>query len=151
VLNIQKREILTPVRTIAGLNRLLDCPAATFAAFLMFNENQLRGYFVLSLVAGQTRIVDLRLASDDPESWKAACALAARTAAELPETCEIAVGFSRPDVQQAFEQMGFRLRQTLPIFYYDPRKLLQSVAGFDLSMSDGDACFMANLKHPFLT
>jgi hypothetical protein len=151
VLNGQRREVLTPLRTIAGLNRLLDCPATTFGAFLMFKENQLRGYFMLSLVAGQTRIADLRLAPENPESWKAACVLAARTAAEIPETCEIAAGFSRIEVQQAFEQTGFRPRHTLPIFYYDPQKVLQSVSTFDLSMVDGDACFMANLKHPFLT
>jgi hypothetical protein len=151
VLNSQMREILTPVRTIASLNRLLDCPAATFAAFLMFKENRLRGYFVLSLVAGQTRIADLRLLSEDPESWKSACILAARTAAQIPETCEIAAGFSRTEIQQAFEQTGFRPRHTLPVFYYDPRKVLLGVTTFDLSMLDGDACFMANLKHPFLT
>lgn len=146
-----RRDILTPIRTVAGLNRILDCPAASFAAFLVYEGSQLRGYFVLSLVAGQTRIADLRLGTEDPESWKTACVLAARTAAEMPETCEIVAGFSMAAVQKAFEQSGFRPRQTLPIFYYDPRKLLRNVPVLDLSLLDGDACFMANLKHPFLT
>lgn len=146
-----EQKALCPVRTIAGLNHILSCPAATFAAFLLYEGSRLSGYFILSLVAGQTRIADLRLISAEPESWKAACVLAARTAAEMPETCEIVAGFSSPQVQDSFEQAGFRVRQTLPIFYYDPRKILKHVPTFDLSMFDGDACFMANLKHPFLT
>jgi hypothetical protein len=146
-----KQEILRPIRTIAGLNYVLSCPAAAFAAFLLYEGSRLSGYFVLSLVAGQTRIADLRLISADPESWKSACVLAARTAAEIPETCEIVAGFSSPQLQECFEQAGFRVRQTLPIFYYDPRKILKNVPTFDLSMFDGDACFMANLNHPFLT
>jgi hypothetical protein len=146
-----EQKALCPVRTIAGLNHILSCPAATFAAFLLYEGSRLSGYFILSLVAGQTRIADLRLISAEPESWKAACVLAARTAAEMPETCEIVAGFSSPQVQYSFEQAGFRVRQTLPIFYYDPRKILKHVPTFDLSMFDGDACFMANLKHPFLT
>ncbi len=111
----------------------------------------MRGYFVLSEVAGQTRIADLRLNVEDADSWNAACILAARAAAEIPETCEIVAGFSTTPVEESLEKMGFRLRQTLPIFYYDPRKLLRSVPSLRLSLLDGDGCFMANLKHPFLT
>ena len=151
LLNRPNRETFTSLRTVVGLNHILSCPAATFAAFLVFEGNQLRGYFVLSEVAGQTRIADLRLGAEDPESWRAACILAARAAAEIPETCEIVAGFSMTPVQEAFAQTGFRLRQTLPIFYYDPRKILKNVPTLDLSLLDGDACFMANLKHPFLT
>ncbi|MGA9041775.1 MAG: hypothetical protein WB421_14680 [Terriglobales bacterium] len=151
LLNQPKPETLTSIRTIAGLNHILSCPAATFSAFLIFEGARLQGYFVLSQVAGQTRIADIRLAAETPESWKAACVLAARTAAEMPETCEIAAGFSTTLAHEAFEQAGFRVRQTLPIFYHDPRKVLKSVPALDLSLLDSDACFMANLKHPFLT
>jgi hypothetical protein len=151
LLNGPRRETLMSVRTIAGLNHLLSCQAATFTAFLVSEGSQLRGYFVLSQIAGQTRIADLRLAVENPESWRAICVLAAKTAAEIPETCEIVAGFSTTSVQEAFAHSGFRPRQTLPIFYYDPRKILKSVPSLDLSLLDGDGCFMANLKHPFLT
>jgi hypothetical protein len=152
LLNGPKRETLTSLRTITGLNHILGCPAATFAAYVVLEGSQMRGYFVLSQIAGQTRIVDIRLAVESPESWKAICILAAKTAAEIPETCEIVAGFSMAPIQQAFAQSGFRPRQTLPIFYYDPRKLLKGVVPtLDLSLLDGDGCFMANLKHPFLT
>ena len=146
-----QRETLTPLRTVAGLNRILDCPAATFQAFLVYEGSRLQGYFVLSLVAGQTRIADLRLATDNPQSLKTVCVLAAKTAAAIPETCEVVAGFSANAVQAAFEESGFRPRQTLPIYYYDPRKLLKGVPLLDLSLLDGDGCFLANLKHPFLT
>jgi hypothetical protein len=152
LLNGPKLATFTSLRTIAGLNHILNCPAATFAAYLVSEGSQMRGYFVLSQIAGQTRIVDLRLAVENPENWKAICVLAAKTAAEIPETCEIVAGFSMTRVQEAFEHSGFRPRQTLPIFYYDPRKILKGVVPtLDLSLLDGDGCFMANLKHPFLT
>lgn len=152
LLNVRKKDTLTSLRTIAGLNHILSCPAATFAAYVVSEGNQMRGYFVLSQIAGQTRIVDLRLAVENPESWRAICVLAAKTAAEIPETCEIVAGFSTANIQLAFAQSGFRPRQTLPIFYYDPRKLLKGIVpALDLSLLDGDGCFMANLKHPFLT
>jgi hypothetical protein len=151
LLNPSRGETLTSIRTVEGLNHVLSCPAAAFAPFLLHQGGQLRGYFVLSTVAGQTRIADLRLDAEDPDSWKAASILAARTAAEIPQTCEIVAGFSTKQAHQAFAQAGFRLRHTLPIFYYDPRKILNTVPSFDLSMFDGDACFMSNLRHPFLT
>jgi hypothetical protein len=152
LLNGPRRETLTSLRTIAGLNHILGCTAATFAAYVVSEGDQMRGYFLLSQIAGQTRIVDLRLAIESPESWKAICILAAKTAAEIPETCEIVAGFSMASVQEAFEHSGFRPRQTLPIFYYDPRKILGGVVPtLDLSLLDGDGCFLANLKHPFLT
>jgi hypothetical protein len=151
LLNNSRPDCLRPIRTSAGLNHILDCPGATFAAFLIQEGSEPRGYFVLSLVAGQARIADLRLGTDDPEKWKTAGILAAKEAAEIPETCEIVAGFSRTRVQEAFRQSGFRPRQTLPIFYYDPRKILAQAPAFDLSLLDGDGCFMANLKHPFLT
>ncbi|HTF44725.1 MAG TPA: hypothetical protein VK641_12535, partial [Terriglobales bacterium] len=42
---------LASIRTVAGLNHVLSCPAATFAPFLLHQGGQLRGYFVLATVA----------------------------------------------------------------------------------------------------
>jgi len=137
-------------RTVAGLNHLLSCPAARFSAFLLFQSKRLSGYFLLSQVANQTRIVDLCLASDDPSCWLQACRLATRTAAELQDTCEIIAGFSSRWVQEALDQSGFHLRKEDPIYCYDPRKLLGSAATLELSLLDGDACFASDPRNPYL-
>lgn len=138
-------------RTVAGLNHLLSCPAAKFSAFVLLQARQLSGYFLLSQVANQTRIVDLGLASDDPNCWLEACSMATRTAAELQATCEIIAGFSSRRVQHAFEQSGFHLRKEDPIYCYDPRKLLDPAATLGLSLLDGDACFTTDPHNPYLT
>jgi hypothetical protein len=138
-------------RTVTGLNYFLKCPGAKFSAYLISQSGRLRGYFLLSQIQGQTRIVNLGINTENSQDWPTACALAAQTAANLPKTCEIVAGFSNPSVQAEFAQMGFRVRQVLPVFCYDPRKRFELAHPLDLSMLDGDLCFMANSKNPYLT
>lgn len=105
---------------------------------------------MLSQFQGQTRIVEIG-ADDDPDSRTATCMVAARTAAALPDTSEIVVGFSCPEMQQAFSQMGFRVRRVEQVFCYDPRKVLGTTPELSLSMLDGDLCFLGNRDRPYLS
>jgi hypothetical protein len=138
-------------RTLDGLNHFLNCPAATFSAFLVSEMDSPRGFFLLSQIGKQIRIADLYLATDDPEHWTQAYVLATRTAAERPETCEIVVASSAPMVQRAIEKAGFRPRGEHPIYCYDPRKLLGDSPKLNLSLLDGDGCFRSNLRSPYMT
>jgi hypothetical protein len=138
-------------RTIAELNRFLACPAGAFSGFVILRWEQIQGYFMLSQVGRQTRIVDLRIATEDAQCWLQACLLASQTAAELPQTSEIVAGSSSRHVQAVLEEVGFRLRRTDPIFCYDPLNLLGSDVNLHLSLLDGDACFMSDPRHPYLT
>lgn len=138
-------------RTAGLLNHFLTCPGAEFSAFHLSQSERVRGYFLLSQVRGQTRIVDIGIDANDPQGRTAACILAARTAAEMPGTCEIVAGFSCSQTQACFAEMGFKVRRIAPIFCYDPRKLLGQAPRLGLSMLDGDLCFMANLQRPYLT
>jgi hypothetical protein len=140
-----------PRRTAAGLNYLLSCPAASFSGFLVSQAQQLRGYFLLAQVGRQVRIVDIRLDSNDPESWQAICALAARCAAEDPETCEVVAAASVEVTQKAWLQAGFVHRGTDQIFCYDPRTLVSSGPILNLSLADGDSCFLSEPLSPYLS
>ena len=133
----------------AELNYLLSCPGARFSGFTISQSGRARGYFILSQIQGQTRIVDLGIDGDDPKHRPVVCILAAHTAAKLSETREIVAGFSDTQRQKEFAGVGFKVRQTLPVFCYDPGKLM-GVEAASLTMLDGDICFMANLKHPYL-
>jgi hypothetical protein len=144
-------EVFTSRRTAAGLNHVLNCPAASFSAFVVHHFQRPCGYFLLSQVGKQTRIVDIGVESNDPEAWTAACILATRTAAAIPETCEIVAGFSMDRANEALGKVGFRRRGTIPVFCYDPKKLLGTESVLDLSMLDGDLCFITNPRNPFLT
>lgn len=141
----------SPRRTAAELDYLLSCPAARFSGFVVTQEGNLRGYFVLAQVGGQARIVDIRLDRDDPESWQAICALAVRTASQDPATCEIVAASSLDATGKAWVQAGFMYRETEPIFCYDPRSRLRPELPLSLSLADGDSCFLSDPLAPYLS
>jgi hypothetical protein len=143
-------EFIRPRRTPASLDQLLKCPAAQFSGFLAREGETIRGFFLLARVGHQARIADIRLQDPNPDSWQAICSLAARTAAEDAEICEVAVGSSVPSVQNVWLEAGFVLRQSHPIFYYDPGKLIPSGPPLDLTLADGDHCLLTDPKRPYL-
>jgi hypothetical protein len=151
ILNGSVADVFTSQRTTAGLNRMLSCPAAEFSAFVLHRSKRPSGYFLLAQVGKQTRIVDLRVDSNDAPTWMAACSLAALTAAEIPDTAEIVAGFSLDIVNEAFAHVGFLSRGSLPVYCYDPKKVLGTEPVLDLSMLDGDLCFIADAQNPFWT
>ncbi|MFZ0537987.1 MAG: hypothetical protein WAM47_14035 [Candidatus Sulfotelmatobacter sp.] len=151
ILNGTAVDFFTSQRTIAGLNRMLSCPAVVFSAFVLHHSKRPCGYFLLAQVGKQTRIVDLRVDRNDAPTWMVACSLATLTAAKLPETAEIVAGFSIDVMNEAFAQTGFRPRGSLPVYCYDPKKVLGNEPILDLSMLDGDLCFISDAQNPFWT
>jgi len=151
VINNRTKAAISCRRTTAGLNYILSCPAAKFSAFHLHQGQTLAGYFLLSQVGRQARIVDLRVANDVPAHWVQACNVAARTAAANPATCEVIAGFSSAHAEQALRQCGFHMRKEDPIFCYDPRKFLGPESTLELSLLDGDACFTSDGENPYLT
>jgi len=147
----QVAQLTSSSRTAAGLNYLLSCPAARFSAFQVSDAGRVRGYFVLAQIGGQARIVDIRLQGGDRESWRAVCALAVRGAAEDPETCEIVAAASTEFTAEEWLLAGFVHRRTEQIFGYDPRNLVSSGSPLDLSLADGDQCFLRDPDFPYLS
>lgn len=138
-----------PLRTPASLDHLLECPAAEFSGYLVRQAGRVRGYFLLSRVGNQVRIVDARLDSDNRELWGLFCRLAASTAARSSATAEIAAASSLPRIQEAWLNAGLLHRQTDPILCYDPGNLLPAKT-LDLTLADGDQCFLSNPRAPYL-
>jgi hypothetical protein len=144
-------DFISSKRTAAGLSHLLPCPAAVFSGFQVSDSQRLRGYFVLAQIGRQVRIVDIQVNGGDQESWQAICVLAARGAAADPDICEIVAASSIVPTGEAWLQAGFVQRRTEPIFCYDPRKLMSSAAGLNLSLADGDQCFLTDPLFPYLS
>src|SRR5215469_13778851 len=135
----------------ATLNYMLCCPGARFSAFLLSKEKEPCGYFMLSWVNRQCRIADVSLNSTAFCDWQAAFALATRTAADDPETCEIQAASSLPFMSDAILPNGFRLRDSLPVFLSDPHDLLSGGPPLYLSLLDGEASYLSDPDYPFLT
>lgn len=135
----------------AMLNYMLCCPGARFSAFLLSKEKEPCGYFMLSWVNRQCRIADVSLNSTASSDWQAVFALATRTAADDPETCEIEAASSLPFMSDAILCNGFRLRESLPVFLSDPHDLLLGAPPLHLNLVDGEASYLNDPHYPFLT
>lgn len=149
IAEIARGSCATPLRNTSSLDRLLECPAAKFSGHLVRQGQRLRGYFLLSKLGTQVRIVDARLDCEDRESVESLCRLAVKTAAQHPDVAEIATASSIPGFQQAWVNTGLVHRQTDRILSYDPRGLL-STQPLNLSLADGDHCFLSNPRAPYL-
>ena len=66
-------------------------------------------------------MADILVNSNVPADWRAAFAIATRTAAGNPETCEVEAVSSIPLVSDAISHNGFHLRERCPIFLYKPK------------------------------
>ncbi len=133
------------------MNYILECPAARCALFYLLRGREALGYFVLSQLGAQCRIADLYVNSQSEADWRAAFRIAAHTAAESPETCEITAASSLPWLSRVLSENGFKLRNVKPILLFDPKAKFASAPPLHVQMIDSDAFFLGNHADPFLT
>jgi len=141
----------TPFRTIEYLNYWLRLPAIEIAAFKILDDDELRGYFLLTQVMAQVRVADIRIFSDDVDDWAAAYALATKTAASQPGACEVLAIASTPFATDALLSNGYQERGRDPFFLYDPTKKLANAPPIFLNLIDGDGAYLCDPDHPFLS
>jgi hypothetical protein len=141
---------VVPARTVEYLNYWLRLPTTEILAFDILKDEEVRGYFLLSVVMNQMRIADIRISSDDVADWAAAYGLATSTAASNPETCEVMTIASTPFIKQALLANGYRQRGIDPFFLYDPGNKLAGVPPIFLNLIDGDGAYLSDPEHPLL-
>jgi hypothetical protein len=151
VLEFDGAGFTTTRRTPALLNYMLDCPGAAFSGFLVRQGERIRGYFLLSHVAGQTRIADVRVDSGSAEDWLSAFTLATRQAAANPATCEILAVASTGQGIEALRRIGYRFCRHDPIFLMDPRGRLADAPELNLDLLVGDEAYLHVPGYPFET
>ncbi|HUI80689.1 MAG TPA: hypothetical protein VLY24_22345 [Bryobacteraceae bacterium] len=133
------------------VNYILECPAACCSLFYLLCGDRARGYFILSQLGGQCRIADLYVGSENERDWRAGCRIAARTAAESPQTCEIAAASSLPWLSRVLSEDGFRLRHVKPVMLFDPESQFENTPPGHIQMIDSDALFLGSHSDPFFT
>jgi len=133
------------------LNYMLACPEAGFAGFVLSRRGRIRGYFLLSHVAGQTRIAEVRVDSEHAEDWQAAFALATRQAAADPATCEILAVSSIDPGREALRRNGYRFCRHDPIYLFDPKRRLAGAPDLNLDLLVGDESYLHVPDYPFET
>lgn len=130
-------------------SHVMKCPAARASVWLLQHPGGRNGYFVLSLVDGQMRIARLRIESETAADWAAAYSLAAATALNEPEACEVAALSSSRRVNEALEANGFHFRAQRPVFLYDPQRLVANAAALDFDMLDDDMSYLHLPGYPY--
>jgi hypothetical protein len=147
----------TPERSADYLNYCLRCPAAEIAGFAILKGSRTRGYFLLTRMGGQARIIDIRLIREEgtdlegQADWNAAYALAAKTAEDDPETCEISAVASTEFARAALRSGGFRQRGSLPLALYDPQEKLRAAPAIFWNMIDSDSAYLHDPAFPYIT
>ena len=130
---------------------MLRCPAVPIRCFVLRKAGVPRGYAVLSIVRGQGRIADLRIASTDQVDWDAAIALLVKTFAHDTAIAEVSAIGSVPLLQSALQSNGFRLRERRPLVVLDPEGEITREAVPQLGMLVDDAGFLDVPEFPYLT
>ncbi len=148
----------SPQRSLEYLNFWLRCPAAEITGFSILKRGRVRGYFLLTRLGGQTRIIDIRLIHEkrrelgdveEQEDWNAAYALATKMAEDGAETCEILAVASTEFSREALLSTGFRQNGSLPLALYDPRAELRSAPPIFWNMIDGDIAYLYDPTSPY--
>lgn len=133
-------DALVSERTVDLLNYWLECPGAKVSGFVLRENGQIAGYFLLSVVSQVAKIADLWLRPDLRDLWMPAYSLAFGAAAELPAfTAETMTG--HPLAQRALDQMGLR-RGENQVFLLDPDKTLPEKLPLALSQVDYDGFYL---------
>jgi hypothetical protein len=130
---------------------MLSCPSVFIRCLALRKAGVPQGYAVISLVGGQGRVADVRIASKEDEDWRAALSAIVRVLSNEPGICEIAVIGSIPPLRRALEANGFHLRQNRPVLLLDPGGKLAGDPLPQLGMLEDDASFLYDPEWPYLT
>jgi hypothetical protein len=137
-------------RTAALMNYWLRCPGAAISAYLVSDGFGPKGWFLLSRIAGVTRIADLRVLSNQASDWTAAFALATQAAYTDPLGCELTAAAATPLAVEAIRRNGFHLRKTDPVFVLDPKGALLPHMPVEITMMESDKAYLYTPAHPYL-
>ena len=140
-----------PEHGVDFLNYWLRCPTTRITGYEIRRRGVRCGHFLLSQVAGQTRIADLRLSSTHVRDWQMAYRLATRTAAQDATTCEVVALASTALASAALSACGFRRRGSTPLSIYDPQGKLAAAPPLCWSFIDDDAGYLYDPAYPYIT
>jgi hypothetical protein len=102
-------------RSVTLFRYLLSCPLAAMQLYAVTRSGVVRGYFLLASVAGQARIVDCWVDSNDPAEWGALVRCAVDQARHDPEAAEIVAWANDALLEQALRSCSFYARFTMPM------------------------------------
>jgi hypothetical protein len=138
-------------RSPALFEYMLKCPTARYQIWLVRQDGEPRGYFLLSFVPGQARVADAWIASAQSESWRALYALAIRIALQDSSVAEITACATLGEAITGAEACGFRSYAELAVMLFDPKNCLAPVNRFHMQMIENDMSFLHGNRIEYIT
>lgn len=120
---------------------MLACPIVPMMLYAVEHAGRVRGYFLLALVGGQTRLADAWVDSAQPTDWRALVGCAVREASRREEAVELVAWSSDPRLAQALADNGFHQRFTLPVMLRGGAQAACAPA-LRVQMLDNDALYL---------
>lgn len=144
-------ELPSSLRSRELMEYFLRCPGAVFSAFVLKEDGDPRGWFVLSRLGRVVRIADLRIQRPTPEDWRAAYSLATKAALAEPDICEVVATACAPSAEGALRRNGFRFHHSEPVVLLDPMGLLLGHAPLEVTLLESDGAFITDPNNPYLS
>jgi len=138
-------------RSAKSMDYFLRCPGASFSAALVLKGGKPRGWYVLSRVWNQVRIVDLWIDSESVTDWAAGSSLALQAGSKDPDVCELVTAASIPLAIEALGRAGFRFHHAEPIFLLDPQNRVNPMTPLNVTMLESDLAYLFEPSYPYLT
>jgi len=129
-------------RSTVSLSYYLRSPSVPFELYAVEKNQAPRGYFLVSIVQRQARLVESWVDSSDAADWRALHLLAVQQARQHPTIVEIATMCSDPITAQSLEECGFHYRGSSDLYLLDCSK--RGLPGGDLrvQMMEGDSSYL---------
>ena len=139
------------IHTREFLKFMLRCPTAAIRSLVLHKDGLPQGYAILSIVSGQARIADLRIATFNQEDWNAAISSVARSVSKDTTTSEISAIATIPVLEHALQANGFHAREHRPLVVLDSTGNMTAQPVPQLGMLVDDAAFLHHANTPYLT
>lgn len=121
---------------------LTRCPIVNTHAYSVLHKGRGAGYFILTRVPGQARLVDACAFSGTMEDWRSLYSLACKTALDLPDVNEILTLSSLEVTSAALLALGFQPRRRDEFLLFDPQRCVPEEGSFHVQLLHGDQAFL---------
>lgn len=139
------------VHDSAFFSFVLSCPGVQFRSLVLRKASLPLGYAVLSIVGGQARIAEFRIASEDQADWNAAVSSVTKELLKEKLACEVIALASFPLLEKALQTNGFRVRDRRPLVVFDLEGDMTTEPVPPLSLLVDDASFNYFPDAPYMT
>jgi len=137
------------VRSTGLFEYLLSCPTVPMRVYAAENAERVRGYFLLSSAAGQVRIADCWMDSQEPADWRAMILCAVAEAQHDPQAAEIVAWASDPLLALELRSCGFYPRFESPIHLRPSVAYAMPPGTLRVQMLDNDAVFLCTSRSEY--